>query len=46
LNEDLREYFKKTLHKGLPKRLDELNTDDAADIIAELSQAKKKSNLN
>jgi magnesium transporter len=45
LNEDLREYFKRLSIKGA-EETDELNTDDAADIIAELSQAKKKSNLN
>jgi magnesium transporter len=31
--------------KEIAEELDELNTDDAADIIAELSQSKGRSNF-
>ena len=43
INEDLREEILSRLSaKEIAEELDELETNDAADIIAELSQRKKK----
>jgi Mg/Co/Ni transporter MgtE len=41
LEDDLREYIKSAFAKEIAEELDELDTNDAADIIAELSQDLK-----
>jgi magnesium transporter len=41
LEDDAREYIKSAFAKEIAEELDELDTNDAADIIAELSQDLK-----